>query len=111
MNNFGKKIFNATLITAFILATFFLIGCGDSEMAKEVTNAAKKSVEGEVAKTKEEIKKQFDQVIKPGTGKDQKEDGQGAAGSGKEKSEKDSDDERIIRRKRLIQCETSPIGS
>jgi len=93
MNNFGKKIFNTAMITAFILATLFLTGCGDSEMAKEVTNAAKKSFEGEVAKTKEEIKKQFDQVINQGAGKGQKEDGQDAAGSSKENSEKDSDDE------------------
>jgi hypothetical protein len=93
MNNFGKKIFNTTMITAFILATLFLTGCGDSEMAKEVTNAVKKSVEGEVAKTKEGIKKQFDQVINPGTGKGQKEDGPDAAKSSKEKSKKDSDDE------------------
>jgi hypothetical protein len=90
MNNLGKKILNAPLITAFILATLFLAGCGDSEMAKGITDAVKKSVEGEVTKKGEEIKKQFDQVINLGTGKGQKENGQGTAGAGKEKSEKGS---------------------
>jgi len=60
-------------------------------MTKGIIDTAKKSVEGEVAKTKDEIKKQFDQVINPGAGKGQKEDGQGTAGSDKEKSEKDSE--------------------
>jgi len=92
VNNLAKKILNGTLIAIFIMATFFLTGCGDSETAKELTNAAKKSVEGEVAKTKEEIKKQLDQVI-PGTGNEQKENEKGVAKSGEEKSEKDSDDE------------------
>jgi len=81
------------LIATFILAALFLTGCGDGEMTKGIIDTAKKSVEGEVAKTKEEIKKQFDQVINPGTGKAQNKDGQDAAGSSKEKSEKDSDDE------------------
>jgi hypothetical protein len=88
MNNRGKKILNAILITAFILSTLFLAGCGDSEMAKGITEAVKKSVEGEVAKKGGEIKKQFDQVIAPITGKGKKEDGQAAADAGKEKSEK-----------------------
>jgi len=92
MNNLAKKILNGTVITIFVMATFFVTGCGDSETAKEITNAAKKSIEGEVAKTKEEIKKQLDQVI-PGAGNGQKENGKDAAKSGKEKSEKDSDDE------------------
>jgi len=79
------------LIATFILAALFLTGCGDGEMTKGIIDTAKKSVEGEVAKTKDEIKKQFDQVINPGAGKGQKEDGQGTAGSDKEKSEKDSE--------------------
>jgi hypothetical protein len=93
MNNLGKKIVNATLISAFIFAPLFLAGCGDSEIAKEVTNTAKKAVEGEVAKRGEEIKKKVDQVINLNAGKGQKEDKQGDAGAGKEKSEKDSDRE------------------
>lgn len=84
---------NATLISAFIFAPLFLAGCGDSEMAKEVTNTAKKMVEGEVAKRGEEIKKKVDQVINLNPGKGQKEDKQGDAVAGKEKSEKDSDRE------------------
>jgi hypothetical protein len=90
MNNLGKKILNATRVTAFILSTLFLAGCGDSEMTKGITDAVKKSVDAEVVKKGEEIKKQFDQVINLGTGKGQKEDGQGAAEAGKEKSKKGS---------------------
>jgi hypothetical protein len=90
MNNLGKTIFNATLIAAFILATLFLAGCGDSELAKGITDAVKKSVEGEVTKKVGEVRKQFDQVINLGAGKGRNEDGQGAAEAGKEKSEKDS---------------------
>jgi hypothetical protein len=88
MNNLRKKILNATLITAFIFAALFLAGCGDSEMAKGIADVVKKSVGGEVAKKGEEIKKQFDQIINLGAGKSSKEDGKGAAGAGKEKSEK-----------------------
>jgi hypothetical protein len=62
MNNLGKKILNATRVTAFILSTLFLAGCGDSEMTKGITDAVKKSVDAEVVKKGEEIKKQFDQV-------------------------------------------------
>jgi hypothetical protein len=90
--NPGKKIRNATMISAFIL-TLFLAGCGDSEMAKGITDAVKKSVEGELTKKGEEIKKQIDQVINLGTGKGQKEDGQGAAGAGKEKAEKGANED------------------
>jgi hypothetical protein len=86
----GKKIFNATLMAAFILAMLFLAGCGDNEMAKGIADAVKKTVESEVAKKGGEIKKQFDQIVNLGTGKGQKEDGQGAGSEGKEKSEKDS---------------------
>jgi len=99
MNKLAKIILNTTLITAFILATLFLTGCGDSELTKEITDTAKKSVEGEVAKAKQEIKKQFDQVINSGTGRGQKEDGQDAVGSSKEKSEKDSDAEDSLEEK------------
>lgn len=87
MDKLGKKIVNATLILAFIFAT---TGCGDNEIAKEVTNAAKKAVEGEVAKTGEEIRKKVDQVIKLGNGKGNKEDKEGSTGGEKKTSEKDS---------------------
>jgi hypothetical protein len=90
MNYRENKIFNTTLITAFILTTFFFVGCGDSEITKGVTDAVKKSVEGEVAKTGQEIRKQFNQVINIGTGKDKKEDGQSDTSASKEKSEKDT---------------------
>ena len=90
MNYLRKNILNALLIPAFILATLCLAGCSDSEMAKGITDAVKKSVEGEVTKKGGEIKKKFDQVIKPGAGKGQKEEGQEAGSDGKEKSEKDS---------------------
>jgi len=93
MNYLRKKILNAFLIPVFIVVTLFLAGCGDSEIAKGLTDVVKKSVEGEVNKKAGEIKKQFDQVIKPGTGKGQKEEGQGAGKDGKEKSKKDSDNE------------------
>jgi hypothetical protein len=59
--------------------TFFLAGCGDNELVKGITDVIKKSVEGEVTKKVREVKKQFDQVINLGTGKKQKEDGQGDA--------------------------------
>jgi hypothetical protein len=90
MNNLRKHIINAALISAFILTTLFLVGCGDNEMVKGITDTVKKSVTGELSKKGDEIKKQFDQIINMGTGKNQKEDGKGTAGSGKEKSEKDS---------------------
>jgi hypothetical protein len=90
MNNQGKKVFSVTLVTVFILATFSLVGCGDSELVKGITDAVKKSVGSEVAKKGEEIKKQIDQVINLGTGKGQKEDGQGDAKAGKKMSDKDS---------------------
>jgi hypothetical protein len=85
-----KRILNACLVPAFIVVTLFLAGCGDSETAKGITDAVKKSVEGEVNKKAGEIKKQFDQVLKPGTGKDQKEEGKGSGKDAKEKSKKDS---------------------
>jgi hypothetical protein len=93
MNNLRKHIINATPISAFILTIFFLVGCGDNEMVKGITDTVRKSVTGELAKKGDEIKKQFDQIINMGTGKNQKEDGKGTAGAGKEKSEKDSGNE------------------
>ncbi|MEI6126131.1 MAG: hypothetical protein WCQ99_06200 [Pseudomonadota bacterium] len=57
-------------------------------MTKGITEAVKNSVGGELVKKGQEIKKQIDQVINPGTGKGQKEEGQGAAGKGREKIEK-----------------------
>ena len=89
MNYLRKNILNALLIPAFILATLYLTGCSDSEMAKGITDAVKKSVEGEVTKKAGEIKKQFDQVIKPVTDKGRKEEGQEARRERKEKSGKD----------------------
>jgi hypothetical protein len=91
MNYRRTKILNKTLITACILAILFLAGCGDSELAKGVTDAVKKSVESEVAKTGQDIRKQFDQVTNLGTGKDKKENGRSDAGANKEKSEKGND--------------------
>lgn len=91
MNNLGEKNLSAILIAVVILTIFFIAGCQDSEMAKGITDTVKKSVEGEVAKKGEEIKKQFDRVINPGSG--QKEEGQGTAVADKENSEKDSGDE------------------
>jgi hypothetical protein len=90
-SNMNKNILNAIQITALILVIFLFAGCGDSEIAKGITDVVKKSVEGEVNKKAGEIKKQFDQVINLGTGKGQKENG--AADEGKEKSGKDSDRE------------------
>jgi outer membrane murein-binding lipoprotein Lpp len=90
MINLRKNIVNAILIGAFILATLLLAGCGDNELVKGITDVVKKSVEGEVTKKAGEVKKQFDQVINLGTGKSQKEDGQGAGKDGNEKSEKGS---------------------
>jgi hypothetical protein len=90
MNYLGKDILNSILIGAFILATLLLAGCGDNELVKGITDVVKKSVEGEVTKKVGEVKKQFDQVINPGTGKGQKEDGKGDVDTGKEKSGKDS---------------------
>jgi hypothetical protein len=93
MNCLGKKILSVCLVPASILVTLCLAGCGDSEIAKGITDVVKKSVEGEVNKKAGEIKKQIDQVIKPGAGKGQKEEGQGSGKDGKEKSKKDSDEE------------------
>ena len=90
MNKLRGKIRNATLMTAFIFATLFLAGCGDSEMAKGITDTVRKSVGVEVAKKGDELKKQFDQLVNLGTGMSPKEDGKGGAGEGKEKSEKGS---------------------
>jgi hypothetical protein len=90
MINLRKNIVNAILIGAFILATLLLAGCGDNELVKGITDVVKKSVEGEVTKKAGEVKKQFDQVINLGTGKSQKEDGQGSGKDGNEKSEKGS---------------------
>jgi Tfp pilus assembly protein PilO len=88
-----KIIVKTALIYIFIFATLLLTGCGGSETAKEVTTAAKKAVEGEVAKQKEELKKKVDQVINLDALKGQKEDKKGSNGAGKEKSEKDSHQE------------------
>jgi hypothetical protein len=93
MNYLGKRISNACLVPASIVVTLCLAGCGDSEIAKGITDVVKKSVEGEVSKKAGEIKKQIDQVVKPGAGKGQKEEGQGGGKDGKEKSKKDSDKE------------------
>ena len=81
---------NATLIAAFIFATVLLAGCGDNELVKGITDVVKKSVEGEVSKKVGEVKKQFDQVVNLGIGKDPKEVNQGNAKADKKKSEKDS---------------------
>lgn len=93
MNCLGKKMLNACQIPAFIVVTFILAGCGDSEIAKGINDVVKKSVEGEVNKKAGEIKKQIDQVVKPGSGKGQKEEGQGSGKDGKEMSKNDSDKE------------------
>jgi len=93
MNYLRKRNSNACLVTASIVVTLCLAGCGDSEIAKGITAVVKKSVEGEVNKKAGEIKKQIDQVIKPGAGKGQKEEGQESGKDGKEKSKKDSDEE------------------
>jgi len=93
MNCLEKKMLNACQIPAFIVVTLCLAGCGDSEIAKGITDVVKKSVEGEVNKKAGEIKKQIDQVIKPGAGKRQKEEGQGSGKDGKEMSKKDSDED------------------
>jgi hypothetical protein len=90
MNNLRRKLLNAILLSGFILATLLLAGCGDNELVKGIADVVKKSVEGEVTKKVGDVKKQFDQVINLGTGKGQKEDGQGDAKAGKEKSGKDS---------------------
>jgi hypothetical protein len=90
MNNLGKKVRYATLIAAAIFAMLFLAGCRDSEMAKGLTDIVKKSVGSEVAKKGDEFKKQFDQIVNPGSGKGQKEDGKVAGMADKEKSEKGS---------------------
>lgn len=90
MHNLGKKIIHATIISFFIFTTLFFISCGDSETAKEVTTAAKKAVEGEVAKQKEEIRKKVDQVINLDAIRGQKEDKQRSDSAVKEKSERDS---------------------
>ena len=73
-----------------IFMVLFLTGCGDNDMAKNVTDAVKKSVEAEVAKKGDEIKKQIDQVINPGSGQSEQENGQPAGNAGKEESEKGS---------------------
>jgi hypothetical protein len=93
MKNLGKNNLNVALTTAFIIVAFFLAGCGDNEMAKGITDVVKKSVEGEVAKKGEEIKKQVDRVINLGTGKGQKEDEKGAAAASTEEIGKGSDKE------------------
>ncbi len=87
--NIGEilSIFFVTFGAAF---TLLLAGCGDSEMAKGITDAVKKSVEGEVNKTGEEIKKQIDQVLNLGSGKDQEDNGKNAGGSGEEESSEGS---------------------
>ncbi len=70
---------HATVIAAFIFATVLLVGCGDSELVKGITDVVKKSVEGEVSKKVGEVKKQFDQVVNLGVGKGSKEANQGDA--------------------------------
>ena len=92
MNKLAKKL-NTFLIAAFIFAALFLVGCGDSEMTKEITGTVKKAVENEVAKKGEGLKKQFDQLINPGAGRGQKEDGQNSTGADKEKSVRSSNKE------------------
>ena len=91
MYNIAKKIINKTMILVLIITALFLTGCGDNEIAKEVTNAAKKAVEGEIAKTGAEVRKKIDQVAKLDNGQDKKEDKQGSDGKEKEFSEKKSD--------------------
>jgi uncharacterized lipoprotein YehR (DUF1307 family) len=93
MNNLRKNIKSVIPIVTLVLAMLSLSGCGDNEMTKGITDTVKKSVAGELSKKGDEIKKQFDQIINMGTGKNQKEDGKGTAGTGKEKSENDSDKE------------------
>lgn len=94
MNKPVRNILNTTMIITFMVTTLSLAGCGDSEMGKGITDAVKKSVEGEVTKKGEEIKKQIDQVINLGTGKGQNEEGQGDAGAGKESSGEESTQEK-----------------
>lgn len=96
MNYLGENISNAFLIPAFIISALYLAGCSDSEMAKGITDVVKKSVAGEVTKQGGEIKKKFDQVIRPGSGIGQKEEAQGAGSGGKEKSKKDSHKESAV---------------
>ena len=81
---------HATVIAAFIFAAVLLVGCGDNELVKGITDVVKKSVEGEVSKKVGEVKKQFDQVVNLGVGKGSKEANQGDAKADKKKSEKDS---------------------
>ena len=79
MNNLGKNMLHATVIAAFIFTTVLLVGCGDSELVKGITDVVKKSVEGEVSKKVGEVKKQFAQVVNLGVGKGSKEANQGDA--------------------------------
>lgn len=77
-------------IALWVVAAFLFFGCGDNETAKQVADAAKKRAEGEIAKTKEGIKKQIDQVLKPGAGNEQKENGEDESKAEKEDSGKES---------------------
>jgi len=86
MGNFFCISLGATSIVLFL----FLMGCGDNDMAKNITDAVKKSVQSEVAKKGDEIKKQIDQVINPGLGKSGQENEQSAGKADKEESAKDS---------------------
>ncbi len=91
MFNLMKRIINVPIILVFIFTTLFFAGCGDNELAKEVTNAAKKAVEGEIAKTGAEVRKKIDQVVRLDNGQDKQEDKQGSDGKEKEFAEKKSD--------------------
>jgi hypothetical protein len=81
-----REITSAALMTVFTMATLLITGCGNSDIAKGLTDAVKKSIEGEVAKKGEDIKKQIDQVMNLGTGKNQGEGGNNAGGSGDSES-------------------------
>ena len=75
-----------TLTAMAFLMLLVVTGCGDNEMAKNITDAVKKTVTSEIDKQGKEIKKQVDQVLNPGSEKGKEDSGKDSASeSGEEK--------------------------
>ncbi|HOO41152.1 MAG TPA: hypothetical protein PK425_02470 [Syntrophales bacterium] len=90
MKKLSSKFLGITFGILSVFLCLFLTGCGDNDMAGNITDAVKKSVESEVAQKADEIKKQIDQLIIPGSGSSGQENKQSATNADKEESAKGS---------------------
>lgn len=95
MENRLQKLFIAILVIAAFSGTILFGGCGESEAGKALTDSVRKVIGEEVSKKTDEAKKSFDQFLNPGSGRGEKEGGQGSAeGSGESESQRNQDGEK-----------------